>query len=132
MVENRIDELKDAICELVNLAEDADITREVFETLDNAGTDIIDCLDELDGYRAIGTVEKFKALKLKEHKCEDCAGCTAWNADCANIREKAIDEFEKEIVADYDNDGCPGVADYLDYKISIRDLFKIAEQLKGE
>ena len=47
------------------------------------------------------------------------------------IRARAIDEFEKEIVAEYDNDGCPGVTDYLDYTISIRDLFKIAEQLKG-
>lgn len=44
---------------------------------------------------------------------------------------KAIDEFEKEIVAEYDNDACPGVTDYLDYTISIRDLFKIVEQLKG-
>ena len=45
-------------------------------------------------------------------------------------RAKAIDEFCKEIVAEYDNDGCPGVSDYEEYKISIRDLFKIAEQLK--
>lgn len=46
------------------------------------------------------------------------------------IRAKAIDEFVKEIEAEYDNDGCPNVTDYLDYKISIRDLHKIAEQLK--
>ena len=51
MAENRIDELKDVICELVNLAEDADITREVFETLDNAGAETIDCLDELKALR---------------------------------------------------------------------------------
>lgn len=43
---------------------------------------------------------------------------------------KAVDEFVKEIEAEYDNDGCPNVADYLDYKISIRDLLRIAEQLK--
>ncbi len=47
------------------------------------------------------------------------------------IRNKAIDEFVKEIESEYDNDGCPNVADYLDYKISIRDLIKIAELLKG-
>lgn len=47
------------------------------------------------------------------------------------IRNKAIDEFVKEIEAEYDNDGCPNVTDYLDYKISIRDLHKIADQLKG-
>lgn len=49
----------------------------------------------------------------------------------AEIRAKAIDDFVKEIEAEYDNDGCPNVTDYLDYKISIRDLQKIAEQLKG-
>lgn len=48
----------------------------------------------------------------------------------AEERNKAIDEFVKEIEAEYDNDGCPNVTDYLDYKISIRDLHKIAEQLK--
>lgn len=63
---------------------------------------------------------------------------TARNAiDCirttteSEIRAKAIDEFEKEIVAEYDNDGCPNVTDYLDYKISLRDLFRIADELKG-
>ena len=50
----------------------------------------------------------------------------------AEIRNKAIDEFTKEIEAEYDNDACPNVDDYLDYKISLRDLFRIAEQLKGE
>ena len=48
------------------------------------------------------------------------------------IRNKAIDDFTKEIVAEYDNDGCPGVTDYLDYRLSIRELFEIAEQMKGE
>lgn len=32
-----------------------------------------------------------------EQKCKDCAGCTAWNADCANIRAKAIDDFSKRL-----------------------------------
>lgn len=47
------------------------------------------------------------------------------------IRNRAIDDFMKECKEEYDNDGCPNVADYLDYKISIRDLCKIAEQLKA-
>lgn len=62
MTENNYDKLKDAICELVNLAEDA-TSREVFEMLDNAGADVIDCLDKLIGYEAIGTVEELKAIK---------------------------------------------------------------------
>lgn len=39
MTENNYDKLKDAICELVNIAEDA-TSREVFEILDNAGVDV--------------------------------------------------------------------------------------------
>lgn len=49
----------------------------------------------------------------------------------ANARNKAIDDFVAEIEKEYDNDYCPNVSDYLDYEISIRDLFKIAEQLKA-
>lgn len=45
---------------------------------------------------------------------------------------KAVDDFSKEIEMVYNNDGCPNVTDYLDYKISIRELFDIAELLKGE
>lgn len=48
-----------------------------------------------------------------------------------NVRNKAIDDFVAEIEKEYDNDYCPNVSDYLDYEISIRDLFKIAEQLKA-
>ena len=48
------------------------------------------------------------------------------------IRNKAIEEFEKHIVAEYDNDACPNVTDYLDYRLSIRELFEIAESMKGE
>ena len=58
--------------------------------------------------------------------------------DCNSVEEarhnaynKAIDDFAAEIEKEYDNDYCPNVSDYLDYEISIRDLFKIAEQLKA-
>ena len=49
----------------------------------------------------------------------------------ADAREKAIDEFVMEIESEYNNDACPNVTDYLDYKISLRDLFKIAEGMKN-
>jgi hypothetical protein len=42
--------LTDAICELVSIAEDQ-LTREHFNELDNAGADIIDCLEALQAYR---------------------------------------------------------------------------------
>ena len=67
MTENNYDKLKDAICELVNIAEDA-TSREVFEILDNAGVDVIDCLDKLSGYESISTIDEFKALKDAEEQ----------------------------------------------------------------
>ena len=89
-----IEKLKDAICELVNLAEDADISREVFEMLDNAGADIIDCLDELEGYHAIGTAEEFKALKAENAELHNEAQAERALLDKrdAEVRAKAIDE----------------------------------------
>lgn len=50
--EERFEELKDAICRLVSIAEDA-ICREGFEELDNAGAEIIGCLEEIQQYRAM-------------------------------------------------------------------------------
>ncbi len=49
--------------------------------------------DMLMAYRNIGTIEEFEALKENQRKCEDCAGCTTWKCDCANERDKAIDDF---------------------------------------
>ena len=51
--------------------------------------------------------------------------------DIQEIRAKAIDEFMKQVEVEYDNDACPGVTDWMDYKISIRDLFRIAEEMRG-
>ena len=76
---------------------------------------ITDWLEELKSYIEIGTVEECRNSILDIQK--------AYN--------KAIDDFVAEIEKEYDNDYCPNVSDYLDYEISIRDLFKIAEQLKA-
>ena len=46
-------------------------------------------------------------------------------------RAKAIDEFMKQVEFEYDNDACPNVTDWMDYRLSIRELFKIAEELRG-
>ena len=76
---------------------------------------ITEWLEELKAYIEIGTVEECRNSVLDIRK--------AYN--------KAIDDFVSEIEKEYDNDYCPNVSDYLDYEISIRDLFKIAEQLKA-
>lgn len=62
-IEERLEELKDAICRLVSIAEDS-ICREGFEELDNAGAEIIGYLEEIQQYRAIGlTPELIEAMQ---------------------------------------------------------------------
>ena len=61
------------------------------------------------------------ALKEKP-KCEDCAGCTVWKCDCANIRSKAIDDFFEELQKYEDND--------MWLRLKISSIYEIAEQLK--
>ena len=84
---------------------------------------------------------------LKDGELEDYKHIKQWKSDImdsfckydvssfeelvANARNKAIDDFVAEIEKEYDNDYCPNVSDYLDYEISIRDLFKIVEELKA-
>ena len=46
-------------------------------------------------------LKKYKAINYP--KCSECAGCTLWNCDCANIRGKAIDGFVQEIRKAYDS-----------------------------
>lgn len=53
----------------------------------------IKALEELQQYRAIGTIDEFKALKENQRNCKDCAGCTDWKCDCANERDYAITQF---------------------------------------
>ena len=63
-----IQELKDVICELVSIAEDA-TTKERFTELDNAGAEIIDKLDELQALKKQqeqGTLIKIPAAEGSE------------------------------------------------------------------
>lgn len=32
-----------------------------------------------------------------EHKCDDCAGCTQWKCDCANIETQAVEQFAERL-----------------------------------
>ena len=66
MTENNYDKLKDAICELVNIAEDA-TSREVFEILDNAGVDVY--------FTECGQAHIFVDGKPEENNYEYCPYC---------------------------------------------------------
>jgi hypothetical protein len=32
-----------------------------------------------------------------ENKCNDCAGCTQWKCDCANIKTAALEQFAERL-----------------------------------
>ena len=95
---------------------------EIFDAMiDNAWDDH----EELLAYRAIGTIERFRELTENERKCEDCAGCTNWKCDCANIRDMAITEFAermKELINKWIENGV----------IKMGSIDEIASQMKGE
>ena len=44
---------------------------------------------------------QFKESRIAEleHKCDDCAGCTQWKCDCANIEMHAVKQFAEMLKA---------------------------------
>lgn len=90
----------------------------------------------LKEYSAIGTIEEFKDLKENQRKCEDCAGCTNWKCDCANIREQAITEFYDKVLNFEDYIEPKGTSEFgavLLYsgKDITNMIVKIAEEMRG-
>lgn len=82
----------------------------------------IQALEEIQAYRAIGTVEEFKALKEKEERFD--RNIKMFNSIGLEIRNKAIDEFAERM------------KDWMleNYGLSekdIQEIDEIAEQLKG-
>lgn len=158
MTENNYNKLIDAICELVNLAWDS-TSKEEFERLDNAGADIIDCIEKLQQFEAIGSVEEFKVLKVTQKMIEKSNFCLEqYRADTYTAYQcgynKAIDEFAelmKEKLKDMQFaefqgiDVCPCAktgeeCQYINQDIgcqycareqTIKEIEKIAEQLKA-
>ena len=61
--------------------------------------------------------------------CDDCAGCTSWLCDCANVRNKAVDDFVEKAMKDFTKfeleHGYPTIADV---KVIIRE---VAEQIRN-
>lgn len=59
-----VEDLKNAVITFVNIAEEEVVSKE-FEELDNNGVEILKAIDELEQYRAIGTVSDFREFKEK-------------------------------------------------------------------
>lgn len=98
----------------------------------------VDVINKLcSDYSAIGTIEEFKDLKEKnnEHYSDtdelDGYGYTCTNKTCVErIRNKAIDEFVKEICKKYTEEESKG--NCRQYCVNIKqDIADIAEQMKA-
>lgn len=120
-----------------------------------AKTMAIQALEEIQQYRAVGTVEELQELKENHIRCEDCAGCTSWKCDCANVRDYAIREFAERLkerivgmqMAELQGeDMCPCAENgkecpYINQDIgcqycarehTIKEINEIAEEMRGE
>lgn len=104
-------------------------TVEEFKAIKQWKSDIIESFSKYDVNSVDELMKRFKELTENERKCEDCAGCTNWKCDFANIRNKAIDEFAERMkqgdVIDY-------MGSYVSYEAIARFIDKIALQMKGE
>ena len=87
----------------------------------------IKALEEIQQYRAIGTVEEFKALKEKEERFD--RNIRMFNEIGLEIRAKAIDEFAERLkdvlITDY------SVFDTEDIRLFVDTVEEIAEQMKA-
>ena len=113
--------------------DDTSAIKEAYERFENCAKEHeqrAEWLEELKAYREIGTVEECRNSVLDIERAYNKGYADGSLSVTEEIRGKAIDDFRAEIEKEYDNDYCPNVSDYLDYKISLRDLFNIAEQLK--
>lgn len=64
--ERILENLKATLCDMIEIIDfETKYDKKYVKELDNDVSKIIDLLDELEEYRAIGTVEEFKALKEK-------------------------------------------------------------------
>ena len=84
-------------------------------------------LEEVMQYRAIGTIEEFKALKEKEERFD--RNIKMFNEIGLEIRNKAIDEFVKRIEEHSFVEKTE--TEYSNSVSFMREIKKIAEQMKG-
>lgn len=47
------------------------------------------------------TKENERLRSFNSAKCEDCAGCTSWKCDCANIEAYAVEKYKSAIIEYY-------------------------------
>jgi hypothetical protein len=140
-----VEDMKNAVVTFVNIAEEEVISKE-FEELDKNGVEILKALDELEAYRAIGTVEVFKYLKQSEHGYDNCHNITCrtkckkdgYAKAIEEFAEKMKEEFGKNIFSDEEKfkyarkEQEQICAQNMTWKMAIRLVDYFAKELKGE
>lgn len=92
---------------------------------------IIKIFEEIQAYRAIGTVEEFKALGEKEERFD--RNIKMFNEIGLEIRNKTIDEFAEECKKRVAQGELYDYVRWCNWNDSVDKWFdRIAEQMKGE
>lgn len=124
MTENEAQDMLDRFWEFAICGEEekVDILKNVTEAVNIA----IQALEEIQQYRAIGTVEEFKNAKRSVHIADMAVGHIEKGKQ--EIRAKAIDEFAERLhdLCGYEEDGFQ-----YPYLLHESRIDEIAEQLKA-
>ena len=115
MTENEAKQVLDNIWDFVTPEDDC-----LGDFVENALYVVDSIFEEIQEYRAIGTVEEFKALKEKEERFD--RNIRMFNEIGLEIRAKAIDEFAEHMKEE---------AMARTFAMRCCDIDKIAEQLKA-
>ena len=89
------------------------------------------CIENAEEHEQIAMMlVELKALQ-QENKCKDCAGCTAYNCDCSNIKIQAIDDFIEALKQEYAPLDDEMQAQYQGvYQSVVKRFEKVGERLK--
>ena len=88
----------------------------------------MDSIEELEQYRAIGTVERFKYLSKSEHNYENCHNLTCRTRCEKDGYVKGIDDFVETLNRHEQENWI----DHMEYGITWSDIELVAKKLKGE
>lgn len=88
-----IEDLKDAVCDLVSIAEEH-VERKYFEELDNKGVAIIDALDEFRELKEKATAKKPKMVVRYGCTTHECPNCGQFLHDDQNFCHDCGTEFD--------------------------------------
>lgn len=110
--------LHDALALIKELTEKNKNLEQAYECADSARRELSSECDRL-------TEENERLRGFNSAKCEDCAGCTAWNCDCANIEADTVRKMQERLKMYFGTYT-------LGYKIPLNEVLKVINQIAKE